>query len=54
MAARNIHLTGFSYNHYDFCAMKRVPSGISPVIAINKKVAKSCVLSKTSTGEKTA
>lgn len=40
MAVRNIHLTGFSYSHYDFCAMKRVPSGISPVIAINKQVAK--------------
>ncbi len=41
MAARNIHLTVFSYSHYDFRDMKKVPSGISPVIAINKKLAKS-------------
>jgi GntR family transcriptional regulator / MocR family aminotransferase len=40
MAVRNIHLTRLSYSHYDFCAMKRVPSGISPVIAINKQIAK--------------
>ncbi len=41
MAARNIHLTGFSYSHYDFRVMKKVPSGISPVIAISKEAAKS-------------
>ncbi|MGB6483477.1 MAG: PLP-dependent aminotransferase family protein [Candidatus Acidiferrales bacterium] len=41
MAARNIHLTCFSYSHYDFRDMKKVPSGISPVIAINKEVPKS-------------
>ena len=41
MAVRNIHLTGFLYSHYDFHTMKKVPSGISPVIAINKEAAKS-------------
>lgn len=32
MAARNIHLTDFSYGHYHFSAMKTVPFGISPVL----------------------
>jgi GntR family transcriptional regulator / MocR family aminotransferase len=40
VATRNIHLTGILYSHYDSYAVKRVPSGISPVIAIDKKAAK--------------
>ncbi len=35
MAQHNIHLTGFLYSHYD-PRVKRIPSGIAPVIAIQK------------------
>ncbi|MGB6787583.1 MAG: hypothetical protein WBE20_05555 [Candidatus Acidiferrales bacterium] len=41
MAVRNIHLAFFPYSHYDLRDMKKMPCGISPVIAIDKKAAKS-------------
>jgi GntR family transcriptional regulator / MocR family aminotransferase len=34
VATGNIHLTTFSYSHYDFWAMKKVPTGITPIVAI--------------------
>ncbi len=40
MACCNIHLSVFSYSHYDFW-MKKTPSGISTVIAISEKAPKS-------------
>jgi GntR family transcriptional regulator / MocR family aminotransferase len=40
MATHNIHLTIFGYSHYHR-RMKRVASGISPVIAVNKNAARS-------------
>ena len=41
VALINIHLNGFRYSHYDFEEMKKAPSGISPVFAVNRKLAKS-------------
>ncbi|HTU52123.1 MAG TPA: PLP-dependent aminotransferase family protein [Acidobacteriaceae bacterium] len=33
----NIHLTGFQHDHYTFAEMKKVASGIFPLIAIDRK-----------------
>ncbi len=37
MVFGNIHLTVSSYDHYDFAEMKKTPSGISPIITIDRK-----------------
>ena len=37
MVSCNTHLTINSYDHYDFAEMKKAPTGISPIIAINRK-----------------
>jgi GntR family transcriptional regulator/MocR family aminotransferase len=36
----NTHLTGSSYSHYDFAEMKKTPTGISPIIAIDRRARK--------------
>lgn len=41
MAVCNTHLTLFLNSHYDFASMKKAPSGILPLIAIDKSVVKS-------------
>lgn len=37
----NIHLKWLWYDHYDFGAMKKAPSGLSPVIGVSKNASKS-------------
>jgi GntR family transcriptional regulator/MocR family aminotransferase len=36
----NIHLTQFGYDHYDFATMKKVPTGILPIIVVDRKAQK--------------